>query len=326
VVGIRDRLFAVRERRVRPGRDEKVLAAWNGLMLRSFALAARVTGREDYREAALKNATFLLDKLKENGRLHRSYKDGRARFNGYLEDYAMVADGLVALYEATFETRWLIEADSLCDAVSELFWDEEKRAFYDTPADHEELVTRPRDVYDNAAPSGTSVVTEVLLKLALLLDRNDYRQRAEDILEELSGGMEKVPGAFGRLLCALDFATSEPREVAIVGTRARLTRGRSWRRSTSGIYRTRWSRAATPRRGGGRPDLAPRRAPDQGRPRHRLRLRAIRLQGPDHRAGGTGAATGRVASKPEPPAHLGPFRASAALPVLEISSRWVLGG
>jgi uncharacterized protein len=217
VVGIRDRLFAVRERRVRPGRDEKVLAAWNGLMLRSFALAARVTGREDYREAAVKNATFLLEKLKEDGRLHRSYKDGRARFNGYLEDYAMVADGLVALYEATFETRWLIEADSLCDAVSELFWDEEKRAFYDTPADHEELVTRPRDVYDNAAPSGTSVVTEVLLKLALLLDRNDYRQRAEDVLEELSGGMEKVSGAFGRLLCALDFATSEPREVAIVG-------------------------------------------------------------------------------------------------------------
>jgi uncharacterized protein YyaL (SSP411 family) len=166
-------------------------------MLRAFALAARVTGREDYREAALKNATFLLDKLKENGRLHRSYKDGRARFNGYLEDYAMVADGLVALYEATFETRWLIEADSLCDAVSELFWDEEKRAFYDTPADHEELVTRPRDVYDNAAPSGTSVVTEVLLKLALLLDRNDYRQRAEDILEELSGGMERSPEPSG---------------------------------------------------------------------------------------------------------------------------------
>jgi uncharacterized protein YyaL (SSP411 family) len=217
VVGIRDRLFSVRERRVRPGRDEKVLAAWNGLMLRSFALAARVTGREDYREAAVRNATFLLEKLKEDGRLHRSYKDGRARFNGYLEDYAMVADGLVALYEATFETRWLIEADSLCDAVSELFWDEEKRAFYDTPADHEELVTRPRDVYDNAAPSGTSVVTEVMLKLALLLDRNDYRQRAEDVLEELSGGMEKVPGAFGRLLCALDFSTSEPREVAIVG-------------------------------------------------------------------------------------------------------------
>jgi uncharacterized protein YyaL (SSP411 family) len=217
IARIRAKLFAVREERVRPGRDEKVLAAWNGLMLRSFALAARVTGREDYREAAVKNATFVVEKLKEDGRIHRSYKDGRARFNGYLEDYAMAADGLVALYEATFDTRWLVEADALLDAVSELFWDEEKRAFYDTPADHEELVTRPRDVYDNAAPSGTSVATEVLLKLALFLDRADYRQRADDVLEELAGGMEKVPGGFGRLLCALDFSASEPREVAVVG-------------------------------------------------------------------------------------------------------------
>jgi uncharacterized protein len=217
IATIRAKLFAVREERVRPGRDEKILAAWNGLMLRSFALAARVTGREDYREAAIENATFMVEKLKEDGRIHRSYKDGRARFNGYLEDYAMVADGLVALYEATFETRWLVEADALLDAVSELFWDEEKRAFYDTPADHEELVTRPRDVYDNATPSGTSVATEVLLKLALFLDRSDYRQRAEDVLDELAGGMEKVPSGFGRLICALDLSISETREVAIVG-------------------------------------------------------------------------------------------------------------
>jgi uncharacterized protein YyaL (SSP411 family) len=217
IATIRAKLFAVREERVRPGRDEKILAAWNGLMLRSFALAARVTGREDYRKAAIKNATFIVEKLKEDGRIHRSYKDGRARFNGYLEDYAMVADGLLALYEATFETRWLVEADALLDAVSELFWDEEKRVFYDTPADHEELLTRPRDVYDNAAPSGTSVATEVLLKLALFLDRSDYRQRAEDVLEELAGGMEKVPSGFGRLLCALDLSISETREVAIVG-------------------------------------------------------------------------------------------------------------
>ena len=217
IARIRAKLFAVREERVRPGRDEKILASWNGLMLRSFALAARVTGREDYRETAIRNATFIVEKLKEDGRIHRSYKDGRARFNGYLEDYAMVADGLVALYEATFETRWLVEADALLVAVSELFWDEEKRAFYDTPADHEVLVTRPRDVFDNATPSGTSVATEVLLELAIFLDRGDYRQRAEDVLEGLAGGMEKVPGGFGRLLCALDLSVSETREVAIVG-------------------------------------------------------------------------------------------------------------
>ena len=217
IAGIREKLLAFREERVRPGRDEKVLAAWNGLMLRAFALAARVTGREDYREAARRNATFLLENMKTDGRLRRSHKDGRARFNGYLEDYAMVADGLVGLYEATFETRWLAEADNLCDAMNELFWDEERRAFYDTPADHEELVTRPRDVYDNATPSGNSVAVEVMLRLALLLDRNDYRERAGEVLEEMGGGMEKIPSAFGRLLAALDFATSGTREIAIIG-------------------------------------------------------------------------------------------------------------
>ena len=217
IVAIREKLLAFREERVRPGRDEKVLAAWNGLMLRAFSLASRITGREDYREAARKNATFLLENMKTDGRLHRSHKDGRARFNGYLEDYAMVADGLVELYEATFETRWLAEADDLCDAMNELFWDEGRRAFYDTPADHEELVTRPRDVYDNATPSGNSVAVEVMLRLALLLDRNDYRERAGEILDEMGGGMEKIPSAFGRLLAALDFATSGTREVAIIG-------------------------------------------------------------------------------------------------------------
>jgi uncharacterized protein YyaL (SSP411 family) len=217
IEGIRSRLFAAREERVRPGRDEKVLASWNGLMLRSFAFAARVLDREDYREVAERNAAFLLEKLRVDGRLRRSYKDGRARFNGYLEDYAMVADGLVTLYEATFETRWLAAAQDLCDAVMELFWDEERRTFYDTPADHEALVTRPRDVYDSAAPSGSSVATDVLLRLALLLDREDYRARAEAVLEELSGGMEKLPGGFGRLLAALDFYLSRPREVVIVG-------------------------------------------------------------------------------------------------------------
>ena len=214
---IRSKLFAAREARVRPGRDEKILAAWNGLMLRSFALAARVLKREDYEEVARRNALFILDRLKVDGRLRRSYKDGQARFNGYLEDYAMVADGLVELYEATFETRWLVEAASLADAILDLFWDEGAEIFYDTPADHEELVTRPRDAYDNAAPSGTSVATDVLLRLSLLLDRDGYRERAEAVLDSSSGGMERLPGAFGRLLAALDFHLSSPREVAIVG-------------------------------------------------------------------------------------------------------------
>jgi uncharacterized protein len=219
ISAIRERLFAEREKRVRPGRDEKVLAAWNGLMLRAFALAASVTGREEYRRVAEKNAAFLLEKLMLDGRLRRSYKDGQARFNGYLEDYACVADGLVALYEATFETRWLREAGALADAVLDLFWEEAQGAFYDTAADHEELVTRPRDVYDNATPSGNSVAVDVLLKLSVLLDREDYREKAEAVLENLSGGIARIPGGFGRLLSALDFYLSTPYEVAIIGDR-----------------------------------------------------------------------------------------------------------
>ena len=216
IVRIREKLLAEREKRVRPGRDEKVLAAWNGLMLRAFAFAASVLDREDYREIAEKNASFLMEKLVVDGRLRRSYKDSRARFNGYLEDYACVADGLVELYEATFETRWLREAGSLADAVLELFWDVEKGVFYDTAADHEELVTRPRDVYDNASPSGNSVAVDVLLRLSVLLEREDYRERAAAVLEDLSGAISQIPGAFGRLLSALDFYLSTPYEIALI--------------------------------------------------------------------------------------------------------------
>jgi uncharacterized protein YyaL (SSP411 family) len=219
ILAIREKLFTEREKRVRPGRDEKVLAAWNGLMLRAFALAAGATGREEYLRVAEENAVFLLEKLVVDGRLRRSYKDGQARLNGYLEDYACVADGLVELYEATFETRWLREAASLADAILGLFWEEAEGAFYDTAADHEELVTRPRDVYDNATPSGNSVAVDVLLKLSVLLEREDYRERAGTVLDNLSGGMVQVPGAFGRLLSALDFYLSTPYEVAIIGER-----------------------------------------------------------------------------------------------------------
>ncbi len=217
ILDIRQKLLAERAKRVRPGRDEKVLAAWNGLMLRAFAFAARVLDREDYRRIAEANASFLLEKLEDDGRLRRSYKDGRARFNGYLEDYACVADGLVALYEATFETRWLAEAVELVDAINELFWDAGRGIFYDTAADHEELVTRPRDYYDNASPSGTSVAVDVLLKLAVLLDRDDYRTRAEAVIEDLSGAIARIPGGFGRLLSTLDFHLSTPYEIVVIG-------------------------------------------------------------------------------------------------------------
>ncbi|HET8631402.1 MAG TPA: thioredoxin domain-containing protein [Thermomicrobiales bacterium] len=216
----RFRLREAREERVRPGRDEKILTAWNGLMLRAFAEGAAILERDDYRAAAERAATFLLTTLRRDGRLLRTYKDGRARLNGYLEDYAFLADGLLALYEATFAPRWLAEARALADAMLDLFWDEEQGLFYDTGRDHEALIARPRGVFDNAVPSGGSVAVEVLQRLGTIYNEPRHSQKATRVLRGLRDAMARFPTAFGRLLCALDFALATPREVALAGRRA----------------------------------------------------------------------------------------------------------
>ena len=210
-------LLERRARRVWPGRDEKALTAWNGLMLRAMAEAARVLGCEDYRAAAVRAAEFVTSKLGRNGRLLRTYKDGVAKLNGYLEDYAFVADGLLALYAATFDPRWFAEGQRVIDTMVTWFWDDETGGFYDTSHDHETLVSRPRDFYDNATPAGSSVAAEVMLRLASYTGDDTLRQRARQVLAPLAEAMAEHPLAFGRLLCALDRYLAEPREVAIVG-------------------------------------------------------------------------------------------------------------
>ena len=209
-------LFALREGRVKPGRDEKVLTSWNGLMLRAFAEAAAALDRADYREIALRNAEFVLRDLRRDGKLLRTWKDGRAKLNGYLEDYAFYADGLVALYEATFDLRWLRGAAEIADVMLEQFADP-RGGFYDTGKDHERLVSRPKDLFDNATPSGNSVAADVLQRLALLTGEERYRRAAEGVLGLLGPLAAQHPAAFGRLLCALDFSLGAPKEVAIVG-------------------------------------------------------------------------------------------------------------
>ena len=213
----RRKLFEVRERRVKPGRDEKILTAWNGLMLRAFAEAAAALGRDDYRRAALDNATFVLTQLKRGDRLLRTYKDGQAKLNGYLEDYSFFIDGLLALYQATLDPHWYRQARALAKTMLDQFWDAEQEVFFDTGRDHEQLVSRPRDVFDNATPSGTSVAADVLLRLAVLAGEQGYRDRAEAVLRSLAEPMARMPTGLGRLLSALDFALATPQEVAIVG-------------------------------------------------------------------------------------------------------------
>ncbi len=213
-------LFKVREKRVKPGRDEKILTSWNGLMLRSFAEAARYLARSDYLQVASKNAEFLLSNLRhdgQDGRLLRTYKDGRAHLNGYLEDYVFLADGLLALYEADGNPRWFSEARALMDEAVELFADEQNGGFFDTGSDSEALISRPKDIMDNATPAGNSVAVDVLLRLAAFSGESSYRQRADDYLQPLVDIMVQHPSAFGYVLGALDFALSPVKEFAIIG-------------------------------------------------------------------------------------------------------------
>ena len=217
VAGARRALFDGRKRRVHPGRDDKVLASWNGLACRALAEAGRALGRPDYVAAAVKNAAFVLDEMRADGRLLRTWKGGQAKLKGYLEDYAMVAAALVEVYEATFERRWLDEARRLADEMLRLFWDDEVKGFYDTGRDHERLIVRPRNLFDNAVPCGSSVAIETLLRLKVLTGETRYETRALAALRSMVDLMSRYPGGFGRFLCAHDFNLGPVVEVALLG-------------------------------------------------------------------------------------------------------------
>ena len=210
-------LHNVREQRVRPGRDDKVLASWNGLMLAAFAEAARVLDRDDYRRVAERNAGFLLHELRgAEGRLLHTWKEGRARLNGYLVDYSYVVDGLLELYQTTFEPRWFRASRELADAMIARFQAPEG-GFYDTSDDHEALITRPRDTQDNATPSGNAMAATVLLKLAGFTSDARYTDTAHRALVEVQTLAGQYPLGFGQWLQALSYALATPREIAIVG-------------------------------------------------------------------------------------------------------------
>jgi len=215
----RERLYRVRAERIWPGLDDKVLTAWNGLMLAAFAEAGQILDRPDYTRVALDNATFLYETMRtENGRLLRTWKEGNeAKYNGYLEDYAYLADGLLALYQNTFDERWFRWAHDLVQMMLAHFLDEGEGGFFDTSDDHEDLIHRPKDVQDNAVPSGNALATAVLLRLSLYTGDGRYWDVAEKTLSAMVGAMAQYPTGFAQWLCDALFVMSEPREVAIVG-------------------------------------------------------------------------------------------------------------
>jgi uncharacterized protein len=210
-------LFTERERRIKPGRDEKVITAWNGLMLEAYAEAAAVLERDDYREIAENNAQFILDTLVHDGLLLHVSKDGRAKHVGFLDDYAFVVSGLVTLYETTGRLRWLEAALTLTDRMVEEFWDEEGGGFFYNGRSGEKLIVRNKDYFDNATPSGNSVAAEALLRLSVLTGNEDYRRKAVNVLRLVRDAVERYPSAFGYALGAIDFYLSTPKEIVVVG-------------------------------------------------------------------------------------------------------------
>jgi uncharacterized protein YyaL (SSP411 family) len=192
------------------------------MMLSAFADAAAALVREDYRETAVRNAEFILGSMRPEGRLCRTGKETSGAFQlslipAFLEDYACFVDGLLHLYSATFDLRWIEAARELADEMIERFQAEDG-GFYDTPSDGEELIDRPRDHTDNATPAGSSVAVDVLLRLQVLTGEDRYREIAAAILRKLAPLAAKHPQAFGRLLCAADFYVGPVKELAVIGS------------------------------------------------------------------------------------------------------------
>ncbi|MCE9607852.1 MAG: thioredoxin domain-containing protein [Planctomycetia bacterium] len=212
----RAKLLAVRTKRIPPGLDDKVLTSWNGLMIDAMATAARVLGEPRYLAAAQRAADFLTTKLRRpDGRLLHSYRHGQAKFDGYLDDYACLAQALTSLYEADFDGRWIDEATKLCDTMLAHFSDVERGGFYYTADDHEKLIARNKDVYDNAVPSGTGMALTVLVRLGKLTGNATYLVAAERTFATIAELFERAPTAVGQSLLALDLWLGPTQEIVV---------------------------------------------------------------------------------------------------------------
>jgi uncharacterized protein YyaL (SSP411 family) len=212
-------LLNYRTQRKRPGTDDKVITFWNGLMLMAFAEAGRYLKREDYTQAAIRNATFLMENLYQDDRLLRSWRDGQAKHNAYLEDYAALILGLLALYQTDLQVHWFHEAVSLAENMVPHFRDPQG-GFFDTRDDHEALIYRPKDTQDNATPSGNALAALALLQLSAYSGNGEWRSMAEEMIGQMVAMAVRYPTSFGQWLSALDFAVGPVHEVAILGNMA----------------------------------------------------------------------------------------------------------
>ena len=214
----KQKLFEAREKRIKPGLDDKILTSWNGIMIRGMAMGYQLTGKPEYLEACEKSAEFVLTVLsQDNGLLLRTYRDGKSHLNAYLEDYSYFIAGLIALYEASLEPRWLTEAERLAHIMIDQFGDDAGDGFFFTGKAHETLIVQSKSAYDGATPSGASMAIHSLLRLAKHLDNPKFHDKAVETLLLYFHQMEGMPSGSGQLLCELAFLLSTPKEIAIVG-------------------------------------------------------------------------------------------------------------
>jgi uncharacterized protein YyaL (SSP411 family) len=216
----RVKLFAAREQRIRPGRDEKILTSWNGLMITAFAKASEVFDEDRYRQMAVDAVTFLQREVQRGDRLLSTYKDGVAKLNGYLDDYAFFAAGLLDVYEAVQDRAYLDACVQLADSMIAHFWDDRAAGFFFTSDDHETLILRTKPTFDGSIPSGNSVALQTMLRLYHYTTRSDYLDRAESMLRLYADSMQRQPFGVANTLCALDFHARGPREIVVVATPA----------------------------------------------------------------------------------------------------------
>ena len=215
----RAKLFEAREKRVHPGKDDKVIVAWNGLMIDAMARAGAVLDEPRYVQAAAKAADFLLSDLRnENGRLLHTWRHGKAKLDGYLDDYTCLANGLVSLYEATFDSRYLDEAIALVEIVQDKFADKEGNGFFFVADDQEKLIVRNKDFHDNAVPSGNSMAATVLVRLGKLTGKQEYLDAAQKAILPTVGLMGQAPVATGQSLIALDLLLGPTYEMVLAGS------------------------------------------------------------------------------------------------------------
>ena len=217
--GMRPKLLVVRAKRVPPGKDDKILTDWNGLMISAFARGYQVLGTKAYLDAAEKAATFILTHMRsEQGLLH-THRAGRSHIAAYLDDYAFLTQGLIDLYECTFEPKWIEHARTLVQEMLERFWDAEAGGFYNTAAGEPHLIVRTKNAHDSSIPSGNAVAAEALLRLAKLTGNKEDFDRALGVLKAFGGAVKHSPTAFVRMLSAYDFHRGPAKEIAICGHR-----------------------------------------------------------------------------------------------------------